>query len=112
MLEETAALERSRVCVRPVPARLVVDDLVTAIFQPVDPVDPSAQGEAKAGTQVDHHGLGLRQGLALGGSDAEGDLEANRPAPLCGRLETEEKVEVAEQLLPFAAEDIGRGRRD
>src|SRR5439155_14095359 len=49
---------------------------------------------------------------ALGGSDAEGDLEANRPAPLCGRLETEEKVEVAEQLLPFAAEDIGRGRRD
>src|SRR5262249_40237874 len=109
MLQQTAASEAAGEVRRAIPAGLVVRDLITSVRQPIDPVDPTAGTEAQA-VDIDEDGLGAGERLALDVAGPEADLEADR-CPTSIQLESQEEVEVAEDLGALALEDVLRRRR-
>ncbi len=84
---------------RPVAAGLVVHHLVAAVGEPVDPVDPAAEPEAEAGAEVEAHGLGARERLALGRLRCRRPPRSRRASARSPRLpRSRNSVEIAEEL--------------
>src|SRR5262245_51008184 len=65
---------------------LVVDDLVAAVGQAIDAVDPATEPKPESIAQIEGHRLALRERLALRVT-AERDLESERPPPRALGLE-------------------------